>query len=201
MTLSPQPMGFSPAAERNRLPLLDVLRELFTASGTVLEIGSGTGQHAVFFAEQLPWLRWQPTEMAEQLPALRARTESAGLPNLLPPLELDALRPWPIERADGVFSANTAHIMAWPAVEAMFKGAADILAPGGLFALYGPFNYRGAYTSESNRQFDAMLRARDAGMAIRDFEAVEGLAQGCGFETVADRAMPANNRTLIWRRG
>lgn len=159
---------YSAAAERNQGPLLTVLREVFPQPGLILEIGSGTGQHAVHFARHLPWLRWQPSDQASYLDAVRSWTVPAALPNLLSPLELDVTRPWPIERADGVFSANTAHIMGWPAVEAMFAGVARILPEGGRFALYGPFNYGGEFTSDSNRQFDAMLRARDPEMGLRD---------------------------------
>jgi len=192
---------WSEACERNRGPILEVLRETFAAATRVLEVGSGTGQHAVFFAAALPQLVWQPSELAEHLPGIAAWRDEAGLPNLLSPLELDVdAAPWPVAEVDGMFSANTLHIMSWPSVENFFRGAAAVLGAGGMLAVYGPFNYGGRYTAESNARFDAFLRARDAQSGIRDVEAVHALAQRNGFEPCADHAMPANNRTLTWRR-
>lgn len=192
---------WSEACERNRGPILEVLRETFAAATRVLEVGSGTGQHAVFFAAAMPQLVWQPSDLAENLPGIAAWRDEAGLPNLLAPLELDvAAESWPVAEVDGMFSANTLHIMAWSSVEIFFCGAAQVLTAGGMLAVYGPFNYGGRYTAESNARFDAFLRARDPLSGIRDVEAVHALAQRNGFEPCADHAMPANNRTLTWRR-
>lgn len=191
---------FSQACENNKQPILAVLREAFAAAGTVLEIGSGTGQHAVFFAAQMPWLRWLPSDCAPNLPGIRAWCDDAALPNLLAPIELDVTATWPVLQADAVFSANTAHIMPWPAVEIFFAGVGRLLPANGVFALYGPFNYDGRYTSESNADFDQWLKSADRRRGIRDFEAVNALAERAGFALLADHAMPANNRTLVWRK-
>lgn len=192
---------FSQACENNKRPILAVLREAFAGLTEVLEIGSGTGQHAVFFAAELPALRWQPSDRAENLPGIRAWCGEAALPNLLPVLELDVCQqPWPVAAADAVFSANTAHIMGWDGVEAMFAGVGGRLRPGGVFCLYGPFNYGGRYTSPSNAEFDTWLKSVDPVRGIRDFEAVDELARRTGLVLAGDHAMPANNRTLVWRR-
>jgi len=191
---------FSQACENNKRPLLAVLREAFAAVDFVLEVGSGTGQHAVFFAEQMPWLRWQPTDRAENLPGVEAWRDGAALPNLLPALELDVMQPWPVTKTPALFSANTVHIMGWSEVERFIAGVGEYLRAGGVFCLYGPFNYGSRYTSASNEQFDRWLKARDPRSGIRDFEALDVLARNAGLEFVADHPMPANNRTLVWRR-
>ncbi|GAB3345784.1 DUF938 domain-containing protein [Lysobacter tyrosinilyticus] len=195
---------FAPACERNRDPILAVLREHFSDRRSVLEIGSGTGQHAVHFAAAMPWLSWQCADRAENLPGIRMWLDEAGLANTPAPIELDVRDAWPADRYDAVFSANTLHIMGWPEVETFFAGVERVLASatdvGGVLAVYGPFNYAGAYTSDSNRDFDGWLKARDPVSGIRDFEAVDALARGIGLRLVADVAMPANNRTLLWRR-
>ena len=192
----------SPACERNREPILAVLREHFAARRQVLEIGSGTGQHAVFFAAAMPWLRWQASDRAEYLPGIRAWLDDARLPNTPAPLELDVLAAWPALDVDAVFSANTLHIMGWDGVQALFEGVGKLLADSGdTLIVYGPFNYGGAYTSDSNRQFDAWLKARDPRSGIRDFEAVDALAEAAGLRLLADIEMPANNRCLVWRAG
>ena len=192
---------WSEACERNRGPILEVLRDAFAGATRVLEIGSGTGQHAVFFAAALPHLEWQPTDRAEHLPGIAAWRDEAALPNLLPPRVLDVDdAEWPLASCDAVFSANTLHIMGWASVEHFFRGAGRVLRPGGVLAVYGPFRYGGRHTAPSNAQFDAFLRARDPQSGIRDFEAVKELAAAQGFSFVADHAMPANNRTLLWRR-
>ena len=192
---------YAPACDRNREPILDVLREHFADRHAVLEIGSGTGQHAVHFAAAMPTLTWQCSDVAQNLPGIRAWLDEAGLANTPPPLELDASGEWPSRRFDAVFTANTLHIMGWPEVEAFFAGVDRVLAAtDATLAIYGPFNYGGEYTSESNREFDGWLKARDPRSAIRDFEAVDALARGIGLRLEADVAMPANNRTLVWRR-
>lgn len=195
-------LPYSDACERNKAPILEVLREAFADRKRVLEIGAGTGQHAVHFARSLPHLVWQPTDRVEYLDGLTARIAAEGPPNVLPPLDLDVLRqPWPAVTADAVFSANTLHIMSWQAVEAMFAGLPCVLAADGVLAIYGPFRYGGGYTASSNAAFDAMLRERDPASGVRDFEAVNALAAAAGLELQADYDMPANNQLLIWRSG
>jgi cyclopropane fatty-acyl-phospholipid synthase-like methyltransferase len=189
------------ACERNKAPILQVLRTEFAASASVLEVGSGTGQHAVHFAAHLPQLTWQPSEVAALLPALAERVRLEGSPNLRPPILLDVrATAWPHAEVDAIFSANTLHIMGWDAVEDFFRGVGGTLGPTGVLCVYGPFNYQGRYTSPSNAQFDAWLRARDPHSALRDFEAVNALANAQQLVLAADHAMPANNRTLVWRR-
>lgn len=202
---------YAPACERNREPILQVLREHFADRRHVLEIGSGTGQHAVHFAAAMPWLTWQCSDVADNLPGIAMWLDEAALANTPPAIALDVGGDWPpaIERRkpafDAVFSANAVHIMGWPEVEAFFAGLRALFAAqrqhDGMLALYGPFNYGGEYSSESNRQFDQWLKARDVRSAIRDFEAVDALAQTAGLRLADDVAMPANNRCLIWRRG
>ena len=190
----------APACDRNRNPILAVLREHFGGRRDVLEIGSGTGQHAVHFAAALPWLAWQSSDRAEHLPGIRLWLEEACLPNTPDPIELDVRGPWPARVFDAAFTANTLHIMGWPEVEALFAGLAAVLAADATVAIYGPFSYGGTQTSDSNRDFDGWLRLRDPASGIRDVEAVDALARGIGLRLVADVAMPANNRTLVWRR-
>jgi len=182
---------FSEASERNREPILAVLKRVFAERRLVLEIGSGTGQHAAYFAPELPHLVWQTSDVAENLPAIRQ-----WAPNP-PPLELDADGTWPDVAADAVFSANTCHIMSWPQVERMFEGIGRIRTLQ-TFCLYGPFNYGGRHTSESNARFDAMLRGRDPASGLRDFEAIVALAGKNGMALQEDNAMPANNRLLVF---
>ncbi len=191
----------SPACERNRDPILAVLLRHFSAARTVLEIGSGTGQHAVYFAQAMPGLVWQCSDRASYLPGIRQWLDEAQLPNTPPPLELDVVAgPWPDAKFDAVFSANTLHIMGWEEVQAFFHGLDAVLAESATLIVYGPFNYNGMFTSDSNREFDASLRARDSRMGIRDFEAVDTLARDIGLQLVEDVSMPANNRCLVWRR-
>ncbi len=192
---------FSPASERNREPILTLLREAFAAGTRVLEIGSGTGQHAVHFGAALPHLVWQTSDRTENHPAIQSWLDEAGLPNVHSPLVLDvAASPWPEPGFDGVFSANTCHIMSWPEVEAMFAGIGKVLEQGGVLCIYGPFNYQGAFTSASNAQFDASLRAQAPHMGIRDAEAVDALASQHNLLLQADHAMPANNRLRVWKK-
>jgi len=185
----------SEACERNREPILAVLRRIFKDRRAVLEIGSGTGQHAAYFAGELSHLTWQASDVAEYLDGIRMCVGEAT-----PPIELDVDKPWPKVQADAVFSANTAHIMSWPQVERMFEGVGGLLPRGGLFALYGPFHYSGRATSESNARFDAMLRARDSASGVRNFEDIQALARRCGFALLEDSAMPANNRLLVFQQ-
>lgn len=195
-------LPFAEACERNKGPILEVLRSEFADCKHVLEIGSGTGQHAVHFATEMPWLVWQPSDRSDEMPGLRKRIFNEGPKNLRAPVEIDVTAlPWDVRKVDGVFTANTLHIMHWPQVEAFFAGLPAVAKPGAVLAIYGPFRYRGAHTAGSNESFDAMLRARDPGSGVRDFEAVDALARKAGFGLVADHAMPANNRTLVWKQG
>jgi len=192
---------FSEACERNREPILEVLREAFATARRVLEIGSGTGQHAVFFAEALPHLLWQTADLPEAHAGILSWLEEAAMPNVLAPLELDVNRfDWQGARYDAVFSANTAHILSWPEVEQMFAGVGMALPEGGVFCLYGPFKQGGRHTSESNARFDAALRERDPRMGLRDVQELRRLAERHGLILERDVAMPASNRTLVWRR-
>jgi SAM-dependent methyltransferase len=194
-------LPFSEACERNKDPILGILREAFAGSSGVVEIGSGTGQHALHFARRLPHLDWQPTDRAENLATLAARIALDGPPNLRSPVELDVTSSnWPFVRTDAVFSANTLHIMSWGEVGSFFRGVGRILGQGGLLAVYGPFRYAGRYTSASNAAFDRGLRERNAASGIRDFEAINDLAADQGLAPLADHAMPANNQLILWRR-
>jgi len=192
----------SEAAVRNREPIRGVVADWLRRPARVLEIGAGTGQHAEYLAARVTHLQWQPTERAEHLCALAARVEQAGRANIAPPRELDVTAAeWPAFAFDHVFTANTLHIMGWPAVEALFAGVGARLPAGGLLLAYGPFHRAGEATSASNARFDAQLRAQDPAMGIRDDAALERLAAGLGLEWIGDEAMPANNRVLIWRAG
>nr|WP_282571221.1 DUF938 domain-containing protein [Methylonatrum kenyense] len=192
---------FSQACENNKDPILSVLRDRLTKPARVLEIGAGTGQHAEHFAAALPHLHWVPTDMARNIPHCRLRIEDAALPNLDSPLALDVTQwPWPVAGHDNVYSANTAHIMHWPVVEAMFRGVAASLPPEGVFLLYGPFADNGRHTSDSNRQFDAALRRRDPGMGVRDTSDLRRLAGKVDLRLAEDLPLPANNRILVFRR-
>jgi cyclopropane fatty-acyl-phospholipid synthase-like methyltransferase len=194
-------LAHSEACERNKEPILAVLRESLAAARTVLEIGSGTGQHAVHFAAHLPHLSWQPSEVPELLAPLAERIRLEGGANLRAPLALDVrATPWAGAPVDAVFSANTLHIMSWESVGHFFRGVGGALRGTGVLCVYGPFNYGGQYTSASNAEFDVWLRARDPLSGLRDFGAVDTLARVQGLELSADHAMPANNRTLVWRR-
>lgn len=191
---------FAPACERNREPILDVLRETFAGCTRVLEIGSGTGQHAVHFAAAMPWLNWQCSDRGEHLPGIRAWLDEAKLPNTPAPLELDVAGGWPCTRYDAVFSANTLHIMGWAEVGQLFAHLPAVTTDGAVLVIYGPFNYDGHYTSESNAAFDRSLKLRDPRMGLRDAESVDALARAAGFALLEDRSMPANNRCRVWRR-
>ena len=194
-------ISFSSAAERNRQPILDQLQVLIPHHGSVLELGSGTGQHAVFFTQQLPDLLWQPTDREENLAGLSARFEAEGNDNILPPLQLDVIYDsWPGYIYDAAFSANTAHIMPWDAVVAMFTGVSAHLDIHARFCLYGPFNIDNCFTSQSNAHFDASLRARDSRMGIRDMAMIESLADLHDMRLEFKLAMPANNFILVFKK-
>jgi cyclopropane fatty-acyl-phospholipid synthase-like methyltransferase len=190
----------APSCDRNRDPILVVLRQHFADRREVLEIGSGTGQHAVYFAAALPHLLWQTSEFEANLAGIRAWLDDAKLPNTPPPVAIDVKGEWPVKRYDAVFSANTLHIMSWSEVEGLFTRLHTVLAEDAVLAVYGPFNYHGKFTSDSNAAFNDWLLARGAHMAIRDFEAVDALATQIGLRLIADVEMPANNRMLVWQR-
>lgn len=191
---------YAPSCEKNREPILAVLRERLAERTALLEIGSGTGQHAVYFAPALPRLNWQTSDRAENLPGIRAWLVEAGLPNTPAPIELDVTGPWPARRFDAVFTANTLHIMPWPAVESLFAALPGVMVEQAIFVAYGPFNYGGRYTSESNARFDASLKASAPHQGIRDFDDLDALARRAGMALAEDVAMPSNNRCLVWRR-
>lgn len=197
-------LAFADHCERNKEPILEVLTNHFPDRGFVLEIGSGTGQHVVFFASKLKNLKWQPSELAENLPALTARIEQEGSSNIKPPIALDVLKDdlsaWPERVLSAAFSANTTHIMNWPEVRAMFSGLGQKLKPRGIFCLYGPFNESGKYTSDSNRAFDLQLKSQDPGMGLRDIRSLEALAAKNDMQLIDQVRMPANNETLVFRR-
>ena len=190
---------FSEACERNRDPILALLRNVLKDCRSVLEIGSGTGQHAVHFGGHLPHLQWQTSDLGENHAGIRAWIDATQPGNVLAPIALDMAAPvWPERRFDAVYTANTCHIMSWSQVETMVAGLARMLEPAGVFCLYGPFNYNGVCTSEGNSRFDAALRQQAPHRGIRDFEAIWLLAARNGLHLQADHAMPANNRLLVF---
>lgn len=193
---------FSQACENNKAPILEKLTELFKQAGTVLEIGTGTGQHAVHFASHLPHLVWQPSDHPQNAQLSRAWIDDSNLSNINSPIALNVLEgSWSgVPAIDGAFSANTAHIMAWAEVEAMFHGVAGALPKDGIFCLYGPFSYCGQHTSESNARFDLSLRTQAPHMGIRDMEDLKALGAETGLALEEDCEMPANNRLLVWRK-
>lgn len=197
-----EPLPFSQACENNKRPILARLAEVFAERDRVLEIASGTGQHATWFAGHMPQLQWQPTELEQNLPVLEPRCFNYSGENLLPPCTLDvSQRPWSLADIPGaIFTANSLHIMPWQSVEDLFAELGEQADADTLLVVYGPFNYAGSYTSESNARFDEWLAARNPSSAIRDFEAVDALAGSAGFRLLEDNAMPANNRLLVWKR-
>jgi cyclopropane fatty-acyl-phospholipid synthase-like methyltransferase len=193
-------LPFAPACERNKQPILEVLQQVLPPSGRVLEIGSGTGQHVVHFAENLPDLQWQPSEQSQNLAGLQARLDQQAGANVLSAIELDVAAAWPELDVVAIISANTAHIMSWPEVLGMFDGVARLLKPGGVFSLYGPFNSNGEYTSASNQQFDLQLKSQNPHMGLRDVTALEKLAQRRQMYLAQQVPMPANNQILLFRK-
>jgi SAM-dependent methyltransferase len=193
----------APATGRNREPILAVLREHFAGARHVLEIGSGTGQHAVHFAAALPQLEWQTSDLPENHAGIHAWIAASNLANVHPPIVLDAAdaATFPAARFDAVFTANTLHIMGWDAVQSLFANLPRVLDDAATVVVYGPFNLGGEFTSPSNAAFDAQLRAADPRRGIRDLGAVRALAAQAGLDFVADIEMPANNRCVVFRRG
>lgn len=191
----------SPACERNRDPILEVLRRVFPAEGLILEIASGTGMHAVHFGRGLPQVRWQPTDREEEHRAsITAWIEDEGVRNVLPPLHLDVLEAWPVGSADAIFNANMIHISPWECTEALFFGGADVLRPGSPLLTYGPYRFADQPFAPSNARFDESLRARNPSWGIRDAEAIESVADRAGFELKEKIEMPANNHCLLFAR-
>jgi len=194
-------LKFSDACERNKDPILKILKHEFNNSNLVLEIGSGTAQHAVYFGKHLSHLNWQPTDLNENLASIKERIELEATDNVKPPIELDVSKhPWPILDVDAVFTANTFHIMSWELVENFFVGLGEVLNRSGALCVYGPLKYRGKYTSESNEKFDGFLKSRDPQSGIRDFEAVNKLAIEQGLRLLEDHQMPANNQCIVWKK-
>jgi cyclopropane fatty-acyl-phospholipid synthase-like methyltransferase len=192
---------FSESSAENCEPILAVLREVFADCRKVLEIGSGTGQHAVYFGAELRHLYWQTADLPRHHAGIRMWLDEAALPNVLAPIALDVNHSdWLEGRYDAVFSANTLHIVSWPEVEKFFAEVGKVLHPGGVLAIYGPFNYNRQFTSPSNARFDQWLKNRDPASGVRDFEAVDALARAQDLVLLKDVEMPVNNRTLVWRR-
>jgi SAM-dependent methyltransferase len=190
---------YSEACEINKAPILAVLKDIFPDRKRVLEIASGTGQHAVYFGRELPHLTWQTSELVQNLTGIRAWLNEEQLPNVFAPLAIDVNDArWPVATVDAIFNANTVHIISWPEVERLFAHIACVIEPGGYVCLYGPYNYGGHFTSESNARFDAWLKSRDPNSGVRDFEAVNRLAMSHGLDLLHDIAMPSNNRILVW---
>lgn len=189
---------YSPAAEKNKTPILEALRERLAPKARVLEVGSGSGQHALHFTEALPGLCWQPTEHPAVLPALEGNLAAAGRAAILPPLALDLAGPWPAGPFDAVYAANVMHIVSVPLGEALIRGAASVLGAGGRLLLYGPYKFAGAFTTESNGEFDQGLKARDPASGVRDFEAVAAVAEAAGLAFLENLPLPANNHLLTF---
>jgi len=196
----PEDLLFAEACERNKQPILEVLQQVLPNSGLVLEIGSGTGQHVVYFAAHLPLLRWQPSEQAGNIAGLQKRLDLQGGTNVLPAIVLDVSAGWPELACQAIISANTAHIMSWQEVICMFRGVCALLQPGGIFCLYGPFNENGQFTAPSNQQFDQNLKARNPLMGLRDVSELEELAESHHLELERKTEMPANNQMLVFRQ-
>ncbi len=188
------------SCDQNRQPILEVLRQEFTEPGELLEIGSGTGQHAVYFSPELPHIVWHPSDVAENIGGIELWRREAGLSNVKPAVVLDVAQHWPDRQYDYVFSANTAHILSWPLVEKMIAGVGDRLGEDGKFCLYGPFNRDGQFTSDSNRRFDQWLKSRDPFSGVRDIEDVRDCAENHSLRLAREYAMPANNLTLVFQK-
>lgn len=192
----------APATARNRAPILAVLRQWLPPRGLVLEIASGTGEHAAFFAAGLPGREWQPSDAdPAALSSIAAWREQAGCANLRPPMRLDVRATmWPVDRADSMFCANMIHIAPWECTLGLMAGAGRVLGAGGVLVLYGPFRVGGRHTAISNEAFDADLKARNPLWGVRDLEAVGACAQEAGLDHVDTIPMPANNLCVVWRR-
>ena len=192
---------YAESCDINKDPILGVLKDIFADRRRVLELASGTGQHAVHFGRALPHLTWQTSELKPNHAGIQAWLDEAQLPNVLAPVQIDANdEHWPAGNFDAIFNANTVHILAWPEVEKLFAGIGRVLDKNGILCLYGPFNYGGKFTSDSNARFDVWLKSRDPNSGVRDFEALNELAEAQGMMLLSDIEMPINNRTLVWQR-
>jgi len=192
---------FAPSAERNREPIREVLKRVLTGSGLLLEIGSGTGQHAAYLAKDFPAYRWQPTDLPEKLKDINAWAEESGADNILPALALDLSNAeWPVGKADAIVCINTIHIVAWLFVENLFRGAGKVLKPGGILFAYGPYEYSDRPLEPTNIEFNEWLKMRDPNSGIRKFDDVNALASENGLVLEGDEAMPANNHSIWWRK-
>ncbi len=195
---------FSQACENNKQPILNILTTVFSSTKHVLEIGSGTGQHAAFFGQQLPYLTWQTSDLPINHQGINLWLDETALANVQRPIVVDLNKPWPVPNnnlpIDGLYTANTLHIISWPLVVKFFQGIAQNLAPQASVCIYGPFNYQGKFSSESNVNFDLWLKDRDINSGIRDIEAILLLATSAGLTLVDDHAMPANNRLLVFSK-
>jgi hypothetical protein len=195
---------FSQACENNKRPILNVLTNVFSKSEHVLEIGSGTGQHAAFFGQHLPHLSWQTSDLAINHQGINLWLDEAALTNVQRPLDIDLHKTWPLPnnniRLDGLYTANTLHIISWPLVVKFFEGIAQNLTKKANVCIYGPFNYQGRYTSESNASFDVWLKDRDINSGIRNIEEILSLANSVGLNLIDDHVMPANNRLLVFSK-
>ena len=192
---------YSESCDQNKEPIFSVIEPLLSRCSDVLEVGSGTGQHAIYFAEKMPYLRWHTSDCAAYLKGINAWLDDAELPNVMPPLELDvSTSPWPRLNTDAIFTANSLHIMHQQDVVNFMVGAADLITEEGSLVIYGPFNYNGLYTSASNERFDQWLRDRDPLSGIKDFEDIEALANRNGMSLCDDYEMPANNRILHFKK-
>jgi len=192
---------FSQACENNKQPILNILTRAFAKQRYVLEIGSGTGQHAVYFAKNLPFLIWQTSDLSINHPGINQWITDFPTPNIRQPLTIDLTDVHPlVQKVDGIFTANTLHIISWPLVLIFFDTVEKYLNTNGILCIYGPFNYQGKYTSESNANFDLWLKERDIHSGIRNFEAVCQLAKDAGLSLEEDVEMPANNRFLIFKK-
>jgi SAM-dependent methyltransferase len=190
---------FSQACELNKLPILDVLKDLFHGRQRVLEVASGTGQHAVYFGAHLPHLMWQTSDVPQNIDGIQAWLAEAKLPNVIAPLTLDVNDAvWPVGKFDAVFNANTVHIISWLEVQRLFNHIAQVVMPGAVVCFYGPYNYNNQFTAAGNARFDASLKERDQNSGIRDFEAINALAASHGLTLQKDVEMPSNNRLLVW---
>ncbi|WP_392344359.1 DUF938 domain-containing protein [Pseudoalteromonas prydzensis] len=191
---------FSQACENNKSPILSELKSFFANVDNVLEVGSGTGQHSVYFAEHLPHLQWHTSDRPINHYGIKQWLAEAQLANLHEPLELDLNAPWPVKKVSALYTANTLHIVSSALVERFFNGVEQHLAAQGVLCIYGPFKYQGRFTSESNQRFDEFLKQQDSQSGIRDFEWIQQLAASAGLTLVSDVAMPANNQLLLFKK-
>lgn len=191
---------FSQACENNKTFIFPILKKTLQNSKKLLEVGSGTGQHAIYFAKQLPWLTWQTSDLLANHQGIEQWLNEYPAKNLHSPIELDLNNKWSVTDIDAIYTANTLHIISWSLVQAFFAGVSQHLSNNGKLCIYGPFNYQGKFTSESNANFDLWLKSRDSNSGIRDIEAINKLAEKAGLQLDYDHEMPANNRLLVFTK-